>query len=448
MNRLAGVMLLVAFSAGAVAESGGWEATLSLTSPDATPLPSPVTLVPRQSIQMTATVWMPKDINWYPHYPDWDIPGATVVPLFMISPSIERQHGDFTQRGATQNYLVTPLSTGTLTLTQQSLPAYPGKEDSPVLPLPPVAIEVAWPEGVQDVDTFLPATAVTLTQSLSLMKADGTEEALDAQTPRPLTLMPGELLKRQIVITAKGIQGALIPLPPNDAQASSQETLTTDLTNYDEFLGGTRTLTRFYAPGKTQQVTLNPLTVRWYDTAEKRFRTTAVKGYHFNSQPPAAQAPAVALTIKEKIGQLAWQQWLPAVMALVAIIALAVAFPTLLRLLRKTLTRVKSVVSGSQGYRFLCLCLHLIVGGSSSKRASVSYQRWQLTQAGVTPPPAAVNAWLQATYGDARRASPGRLTLLLALLRQHRTNRTSRRRFRIRAIALPPLSASGDKTPH
>ncbi|EAW0724336.1 hypothetical protein BKF00_04545 [Salmonella enterica] len=447
MIRLAGYLLLLLSFCTVADDAKEWEATVTLKTIADSPLASPVVLVPKQSIQMAATVWMPERVNWFPQYPDWDMPGATVVPLFMLSPSIERQQEGFMQRGATQNYLITPLSPGELTLTQQTLRVYPDRDRSPELPLPPLAVTVAYPEGAGSFDRFLPATDVKLTQSLSLMQTDGTEKPLDTQAVPALTLKAGEMLKRQVIITAQGIQGALIPVPVADPQASSEETLTTDLTNYDQFLGGTRTLTRYYAPGHMGSVALQPVEIRWYDTVNTTFRTVRLTGFQFKSQIPTAPSQAVSLTLREKIEQLTWQQWIPWLSVLLVIMLLALKFSALVGGLQRTFTRVRKTFTGSEPYAFLRLSAMILFYGTSSSKVSAAYHRWQLLQGEQPALTPQVREWLHATYSNSASRLTGRGRLLKGIWVQRRLNGHHDSLTQNWTVHLPPLSSTETNKP-
>jgi len=437
-------LLLLAFYAGAQDADQDWQATLTLQSIAGKPLPSPVEVVPKQSIQMTATVWMPEKVNWFPQYPDWDMPGATIIPQFMLSPSIERQQSRFMQRGATQNYLVTPVSSGQLTLTQRSLRVYPDRDTSPELTLPRLTLTVALPPGAKGFDSFLPSTAVKLTQYLTLMKADGTEEELDAQTPRSLTLTQGQMLKRQIVIAAQGIQGAMIPMPVSDPQASSQETLTTDLTNYDEFLGGTRTLTRYYAPTKTEQITLQPVEVRWYDTVKRTFLTASLKGYRFKNAAPVATSRGVTLTLWEKVGQLTWQQGLPWATGLLILLILVLKLPAIIRASKKPFRRFRTHIVGSERYAFIRLCTAVLISGVTARPVLRAYQRWSIMRHRQAVTSDVVREWLHAVYGKRDLPPPGKVRLVRALIAQRRATHPRKEKTLFQPVALPAFTAVAD----
>ncbi|WP_353632774.1 hypothetical protein [Pseudomonas vranovensis] len=146
MSRwLLAVATLFVSSMLAAATLPAWQATVDIQPLGMAKLPDVV--VPKQSVILKVTVWMPEKVNWYPRYPQWDMPGAVLLPLLMLSPTIEREQAGSTQRGATQNYLLTPLAEGTLRLAPTQITVYPDLADSPVLPFAPMQLQVALPNA-------------------------------------------------------------------------------------------------------------------------------------------------------------------------------------------------------------------------------------------------------------------------------------------------------------
>ncbi|XXD10156.1 hypothetical protein ACMYSN_04890 [Klebsiella sp. R445] len=446
LKRGIALSLLCASSVFAQQNSEGWEATLNLSTIQDLHKTPPTTLVPKQSIQLTATVWMPEKVNWFPQYPQWDMPGATVVPLFMLSPSLERPQSNFTQRGATQNYLLTPLSEGTLALSPTSLTLYPDRQDSPTLPLPAVSVEVAMPEGAGDIAHFLPATEVKIRQSFSLLTADKQEQTLDADALKKVTLKNGQLIERQILIEAQGVQGKLIPELSVDPQVAQHEAETTDTLNYDEFIGGTRTERWFYAPQSSGTLTLNPLKIRWYDTQHQRFRTTSVDGLTLKSESTEVAQPAISLSVGERLSMLSAKTWWFIVSGIVLLLMLTVFRKHLSHTLSIRLRHWANRIKRSPRTKFLLLCLHIMLAGAERGSVRQRYQSWQATHIDQKSADAAVfSQWAVAAYSQSGGEFPNRFALISALCQQRRVGKEKKRWRFLSPCELPEVNGRSSR---
>ncbi|ENZ7485007.1 hypothetical protein ACG8U7_002101 [Klebsiella aerogenes] len=401
-----------------------WQATIKLSPVDDIHAAAPETLVPKQSIEMTTTVWMPEKVNWFPLFPEWDMPGATVVSMFMLSPSIERQQGTFTQRGATQNYLVTPLNEGSLTLSPLSIVLYPDQPSSPHLDIAPVTLEVSMPDGAGDIAHFLPATAVKLTQTFYLLTADKQEQEIAANQLKSLTLKQGQLLERRILIEAKGIQGKLIPELQPDATVSQHDAEATDILNYDEFIGGTRTERWYYAPQDASSVTLNAVNLRWYDTRQQRFETAKLDGVTLKSERAASVKSGIQLSIWERLTLLPAKTWWLLLAGIVMVAVLIGCRRTFARFLRCAGHVLHRNILASSRMQLAGLCLRLALAGAKNPDSLRHYQRW-LAQSGAGPvwQSAVLTRWSAANYGATTVAPPGRFTLIRALMAQRHKNK-------------------------
>ncbi|MRS14080.1 hypothetical protein GJV06_04140 [Enterobacteriaceae bacterium RIT691] len=430
---------LCTFSAFVSASNEDWQANVSLSSVRDPHIAPPKTLVPKQSVQMTATVWMPEKVNWFPQFPDWDMPGATIVSMFMLSPSIERSHGSFTQRGATQNYLLTPLSEGALRLNQTSVTVYPEQKSSPILAFAPISVDVAMPPGAGDIAQFLPATDVKVTQSFYLLAGDKQEQELDADALKGLTLKSGQLIERRILIEAQGIQGKLIPTIPPESQVAEHQSEATDIINYDEFIGGTRTEHWYYSAQHVGTIPLKAVNIRWYDTDTSEFRTSKLDGVILKSAVANTVKPAFQLTLMEKLALLPDKTWRWICFA-VAIVGVVVIFHRRMRqLLRKAGQASVRWIKTSPKIQFLWLCLHLTVVGVKNSQSRRHYQYWRLKYLTGKAQHAALAQWSDAAYGASDIRYPGRFRVIRGIIRQRATMKTAGFTF-WHPCALPPLN--------
>lgn len=319
----AGLLMLVLCTPGlANAESAAWEASVVLQAVDDPAASLPAVLVPKQAVLMKVTVWMPKGENWYPRYPDWDMQGATLTKLLMLSPSIERDNAGFSQRGATQNYVLTPIDQGELVLTPQTIKVHPDQPDSPEPVFDPLRIQVALPAGADGLEHFLPASSLQLTQAFQRQLANGEHEDIAPDALAGTTLAAGDLLERRIVVHANGIQASQIPALQADAGVVDPQSEATDLNNYGDFTGGELKLTWLYAPQAGGKVTVQPVTLHWYDLTSRMFRTARLPGGEVRSAGGREDNSVLALGLVDRLSIIPGQTLAAGVSGFLALVAL------------------------------------------------------------------------------------------------------------------------------
>ncbi|MFK0087423.1 hypothetical protein ACIQUS_09010 [Pseudomonas sp. NPDC090755] len=424
-----GIAALCLAGLAAAHEADDWQASVELQMIGEPAAQLPQVVVPKQSVLLTVTVWMPRAINWYPRYPQWDMPGATLLPLMMLSPGIERERGTFTQRGATQNYLLTPLAQGHLRLTPASINVYPDQADSPALPIAPVELQVALPAGAGSLERFLPATALKLTQAFYLQTGAGSPQALPVEALDKLQLQRGQLLERRITLEAKGIQGNQIPPLPVDDDAVQHQAQTADLNNYGDFSGGTRIEHWFYASGTRETLVLNPLVVRWYDTGAQRFRTARLDGGEVRAQTTPVEDSRLRLGWQERLALLSsWQ--IGAALACLVLLGLTLRYFGTFRLaVGRELEACRRRVRGAEPYLFLKACCWIGIAGLRARQSCGAFDRWVLRTGATGELEAcqAIQHWYRGRFAADAGPGPSRLVVIAELLslryRRHRQGR-------------------------
>ncbi|MCY1267396.1 Oxygen tolerance [compost metagenome] len=414
----------------AAAEPDDWQASVELGPVGESTATLPQVLVPKQSVLMKVTVWMPEKVNWYPRYPQWDMPGATLLPLMMLSPSIERDRGRFTQRGATQNYLLTPLAEGALQLTPGTIRVYPEQADSPVLPFDPVEIQVALPDGAGSIDQFLPATALKATQQFYLLTSDDKQQEVKPEDLGQVRLQTGQMLERRITLEALGIQGNQIPPLRVDSDAVQRQSEAVDLDNYGDFTGGRRTEHWFYTPGTRDRLELQPLSIRWYDLGKRTFATASLAGGEIRAVAIQQADPRLQLSWWERLRLLSRKD--------IAVLVFATVLLGMLMRYRQRMTRwlkyrgraCRNRVSNAEPWLFMKACSLIALLGLESQRAHRAFQRW-LLRAGATDrleQSSAIQRWYRTRYAPGAQARARRLQVtgeLLLLRRQLRPDRSA-----------------------
>lgn len=415
---LLGAAALCLASLGAASEPDGWQASVELQALGDNPANVPQVLVPKQSLVLKVTVWMPQNVNWYPRYPQWDMPGTTLLPLMMLSPSIERAQGQASQRGATQNYLLTPLAEGTLRLSPEAIRVYPDQADSPVLPFAPLEMQVALPDGAGSIAQFLPATALKVTQGLYLQTGDGPQQEVTADALARLQLQPGQVLERRISLEAQGIQGNQIPPLPVDADALQHQAETADLNNYGDFTGGKRTEHWFYAPGTKGTLELRPISVRWYELGTRAFKTAHLAGGEIQAATAQRVDARLQLPWRERLALLSpW--WIAALLVIIALLGAVVRYRRIIGgILERGANAYRHGICGAEPYLFLQMWCCICLCGLESHRARRAFQYWQLranaSKRLITCE--AVQLWSLSQFGAGALPPPPRLSVLRELL--------------------------------
>lgn len=409
--------LLYLVGVNGAARADEWQATLTLKTVSGAPLATSYTLVPKQSVQMTATVWMPEDINWFPQFPEWDMPQATIVPMFMLSPSIERDRDGTQQRGATQNYLITPLAEGELKLAQDNLRVYPDRAESPQLALSPVTLHVAMPEDGGDIQKFLPATQLKLTQSFYLLDGE-TSRAVRTADMSSLTLKAGQMIERRILIQADGIQGKLIPAPvPNHDVVENREE-STDLTNYDEFIGGMLTSHWFYAARNSGKMTLPALTIRWFNTDRHEFMMASLPATDLRSVTPEPSAsPELGPTLSERLQMLTAKQIISVAATFIAFGIVIVLGKKIAQLAWQFLRYLRRIFAENSRVRLIRLLLLILVYGPGNRKTIFAFNALNAAPAPcIYGDNEITKQWSAALYGKPTIFLPSRFSIILQVI--------------------------------
>ncbi|MGE8154183.1 hypothetical protein ACQKP5_23440 [Pseudomonas vancouverensis] len=375
MSRwLMAVATLFVSSMLAAATPPAWQATVDIQPLGMAKLPDVV--VPKQSVILKVTVWMPEKVNWYPRYPQWDMPGAVLLPLLMLSPTIEREQAGSPQRGATQNYLLTPLAEGTLRLAPTQITVYPDLADSPVLPFAPMQLQVALPNAAGSIEQFLPATALKATQQFYLQTGENEPQEVAPGNLDQLMLQNGQVLERRITLEAQGIQGNQIPPLPVDGDSLQHQAQALDLNNYGDFTGGRRIEHWFYAPGEQNRIQLRPLAVRWYDLGSGTFKTEHLAGSTIHAVAHEQVDSRLRLSWWERLTLLSSRQMVVLLAICVLLVAIIRYRRFILFALQHGMNSGRRWVRETEGFQFLKLCGYIGVCGLGNGGAQHALQHW------------------------------------------------------------------------
>jgi len=163
--------------------------------------------IPGQFLPLRVTVLVP---TWMPQpvvFPPLDAPNLRVrLPDRSTSPTSKRIDGE-EWSGVSRRYLVSPMVPGWFTLPGGQVDITYADPDNTAVPLKasikldPLAIEGVVPEGAENLDPFLAATDLALSQELPEQTTD---------------LKPGDSLRRTVTATITGASPMMVPqlMPP------------------------------------------------------------------------------------------------------------------------------------------------------------------------------------------------------------------------------------------
>ncbi|WGF90416.1 hypothetical protein [Marinivivus vitaminiproducens] len=266
---LAGMMLL----AGPVRAQDAPAPILEMSFPE-------TETVPGQYLDLRLTVlvptWLPKPVV----FPTMEVPNLRVrLPERSTGPT-SRRIGRQSWSGVTRHYLISPMVVGRFTIPAQDVPvtyAVAGSIEpvQAVLRTDPVTVSGTVPPGAEDLDPFIGATGLTLTQ-----------EVAGATTG----LHPGDSIKRTVTARIEGASPIVIPplLPETriDGIAAYPETPAVAEREERGALSGSRTEAVTLMVQAGAEGSAPPVTLRWFNLATGRVETASVDGFPVSAIGP------------------------------------------------------------------------------------------------------------------------------------------------------------------
>ncbi|MEM6578776.1 MAG: hypothetical protein AAF678_09815 [Pseudomonadota bacterium] len=249
-------------------------------------------VIPGQPIILRITVlvptWLPKPVA----FPTFEVPDLLVkLPERATSPVSRTIEGE-TWSGVSRGYRVSPMVPGILTIPSQDLKitwANPGQTDPLVTQstIAPIRLSGIVPDGAENLDPFLAATNLTLTEEISAETRD---------------LRPGDSLTRRIALDIEGTSPLFLPslLPPHEIQGIASypaEPIVTETTDRN-WVSGTRVESTTLVAESGGSGSVPPIEVAWYNLNTKSVETTRLDGFDLRVDGPVArQGPDIDLRL-------------------------------------------------------------------------------------------------------------------------------------------------------
>jgi hypothetical protein len=232
---------------------------------------APKSVVPGQPVTVAVTFWTDSWFNPPPQWPDFNIQNGVLLNTPLPNQLLSRQKNGISWSGIRLERQVMAWDQSTLRLPAVDLTLTSSGQPPSTVHLDKLELPVAWPEGVEQPDRFLPARNLTLTQSITQYHAG-----------KDNTLRAGDAVERKVTVKAEEVLPAQIPqilyaIPGEESQRLAPEnSFAKDGRGNVE--GAMRTESIRYLPTTAGTLTLPPIKLRWWDTEHQRWQLAELKG--------------------------------------------------------------------------------------------------------------------------------------------------------------------------
>lgn len=266
--------------------------------------------IPGQTLNLRMTVLVPTFLPRPPAWPNIEAPNLLVrLPEGATSPTSRRIGGE-TWSGVSRNYRISPMVPGKFVIPPQEIAVtfadpQTSRPIEATLETEPLAFAGVIPEAAAELDPFIAAVALDLTQTI-----DGD----------PAAMTPGDAVTRTVTATIRGTSPmflpALLPETAVDGVAAYPDAPALDETSQRGTLNGTRTEKVTLVAEGGGSGTAPPVALRWYNLDSGTVETAAVEGFDISVDGPPARAsaprnwPVIAATALAGLAALVLGLWL------------------------------------------------------------------------------------------------------------------------------------------
>ncbi|MGR3566093.1 MAG: hypothetical protein ACU0FH_08075 [Heliomarina sp.] len=230
-------------------------------------------------IEVLVPTWMAGPVD----FPSFEMPNLRVrLPPESTGPISRRVNGE-TWSGVARRYLLSPMVPGQFAIPAQTLLvryAQPGQTDpiEATLSTPAFLLTGILPKGAEDLDPFIAASGLTLSQELP----DKTTE-----------LQPGEAVKRVVTASIEGASPIVLPPMLSPVEIPGIRTYP-DAPQVAEVadggdLSGTRIESVTYMAQSGGSGALPEVTLRWYNLSTGAVETASLPGADISVDAPVAE---------------------------------------------------------------------------------------------------------------------------------------------------------------
>ncbi|SUW65689.1 Uncharacterised protein [Buttiauxella agrestis] len=234
-------------------------------------LEAPEHVAPGQPVRVAITFWTDSWFNPPPQWPDFKIENGSLLTTPLPNQLLSRQKNGISWSGVRLERQITAWDQGVLLMPAVEITLTSPNQPPVTVQLPELKKEVVWPKGVEQPDRFLPASNLTLTQKITQYHASKDDK-----------LHAGDVIERTVTVKANGIVATQIPqllyaIPGTETQRLTPVN-TMLKTGRGEIEGAQREETLRYLPSQAGAITIPPLKLRWWDTANQQWQVAQLPG--------------------------------------------------------------------------------------------------------------------------------------------------------------------------
>lgn len=287
-------------------------------------LVAPEQVAPGQPVVIAVTFWTDSWFNPPPEWPDFVIKNGALMSTPLPNQLLSRRQGGTSWSGIRLERQVMAWDRGELLLPATEVTLTSASQPPVTVQLPELKTAVAWPEGVEQPDRFLPSSGLILTQKITQYHASNDNE-----------LRVGDVVERAVTVNATGITAPQIPqilyaIPGTDTQRLTPEN-TLLKSGRGQIEGAQRVEKLRYLPSRAGAIVIPPVKLRWWDTAHQQWQVAELPGSTLQVAEARAQGSESALR-----GTTDVNHWRTA-LSIAAIVILAVVIVLTRRLLWRSL---------------------------------------------------------------------------------------------------------------
>lgn len=290
---------------------------------------SPKQAIVGQAVRVTVDVMVPNFFTGAPDFPEFELDNAIVVLSGDTPEHINLTvHGKFFA-GIRRTYSMYPEQSGSFTLPPAEIhvpyAAHPPETTVANLPLPPGRFEAVIPAEAQNLDYFLPTTALRLSQKWSTSLKG---------------LRVGDTFDRTITVTTVRMQAMFIPplaleAPDGLRIYPANPVVEDEKTDRGVFVEGRRVERATYLIEKEGQYTLPKIELQWWDLSAGRIRVgtlpeitiNAAANPNYVAEIPPEAAPVAAVLKQRSL----WDRYRRRIYLLLVLATVSAIFVWLIR---------------------------------------------------------------------------------------------------------------------
>lgn len=287
-------------------------------------LVAPEHVAPGQPLTIAVTFWTDSWFNPPPEWPTFEIKNGALMTTPLPNQLLTRQKEGTSWSGVRIEKQVIAWDQGELLLPATEVTLTSASQAPVTVQLPELKKAIVWPQGVEQPDRFLPASRLTLSQTINQYHASKDD-----------SLHAGDVVERVVTVEAGGIVATQIPqilyaIPGTDTQRLTPEN-TLLKSGRGDIEGARRVEKLRYLPSQAGTITLPTVKLRWWDTTHQQWQVAELPGSTL--QVAAARAAGSESALRGTTAENHWQTAL----IIAVIVLLAVVIVLTRRLLWRSL---------------------------------------------------------------------------------------------------------------